>query len=72
MKTIRIEISVEHVMDEADDVGDTIVESGVPDESTTMALTKCIDDNESTAAAVEQLNAELMRRFKFINARRTN
>lgn len=73
MKTLRIEISVQHVQDEEnDEPGDTVVACSVPAESTTMELTACIDDTEPTVGAVEKLNAELMRRFKFINARRTN
>jgi hypothetical protein len=70
MKRIQIEITVEH-MGDGDEVDESLIDSP-PDETATMSLSKFTDDVTPSTDTVDNLAAELARRYRTINARKTN
>lgn len=66
MKIVAIEISINH----SDDTAEDRFQSS--DENSTLAMTRCIEDTTPTGPVVEELSAELLRRYKVLNSRKTN
>jgi hypothetical protein len=75
MKIIAVEISVEHVTDEPsvdlmNDEEEAVIASH--GESFTLTISQEVGDDESAAPHIEKAAAELLRRYRTINARKTN
>jgi hypothetical protein len=80
MKTIAVEINIGHVADEPIEVQalreagvepDKMIASGI-NESFTLCVHQDIDDSEPSSDHAEKLIAELGRRYRCLNARKTN
>lgn len=68
MKTITIEIEIEHLAEGviSDDQPDAVCETA------TLRLSRTIEDGESTPAAVHALLDEMRHRYDRLNARKTS
>ena len=82
MKTIAVQIEVEHVptedldqreaFEEANALGEGKCLASAINESFTLCVHQDIDDSEPTGPHAEKLINELGRRYRNLNARKTN
>jgi hypothetical protein len=73
MKIIAIEISVEHCPDAPEDAIPVEQETAGPQRETfALSISQEVPDGQPVAEFIQKANAELMRRYWSLNARKTN
>lgn len=77
MKIIALEISIEHVPNEAEEVlfGESAVATettGPHQENFRFSISQELADDEPAIGHIERIATELMRRYRTLNARKTN